>query len=85
MEEELLLNAENEIHMFSLHYIYLTRINEALQQFSDAWNNHPLSTEQNLSPVQLWISGLSRSSGTSPDLLTEVIVFFFLNSLANPL
>ena len=85
MEEELLLNAENEIHMFSLHYIYLTRINKALQQFSDDWNNHPLSTEQNLSPVQLWISGLTRSSGTSPDLLTEVIVFFFLNSLANPL
>ena len=72
MEEELLLNAENEIHMFSLHYIYLTRINKVLQQFSDAWNNHPLSTEQNLSPVQLWISGLYHSSGTSPDLLTEV-------------
>ncbi len=40
LEEEYLLNSENEIHVFALHYVYLTRINQALQQFSVAWNEH---------------------------------------------
>lgn len=71
MEEEHLLETENDIHMFSLHYIYLSRINIALQQFSEAWNCHPLSTERNLSPIQLWISGLSCNSGTE-DVISEV-------------
>ena len=28
--------------------------------FTEAWNNHPLSSSRNLSPQQLWITGLSR-------------------------
>ncbi len=72
LEEEYLLNPENEIHVFALHYVYWTRINQALQQFSDAWNNHSLSSEHNLSPIQLWITGLSNACGRSSDLLTEV-------------
>lgn len=71
MEEEHLLNLENDIHMFSLHYIYLYRINLALQQFSESWNNHSMSTERNLSPIQLWISGLSRNTVIA-DVMSEV-------------
>ena len=33
-------------------------------QFIDGWNNHPLSTERNLTPNQLWIFGLHQISGT---------------------
>jgi len=76
LEEEFLLNPENEIHIFSLHYIYLTRMNQALQQFSEAWNNHSLSTEGNFSLVQLWISGLSNMFESSLDLMTEVRKFY---------
>lgn len=71
MEQELLLNIEDDIHLFCLHYIYLTRINNALREFSNAWNNHPLSSERNLSPLQLWISGLSCTTSIE-DTLTEV-------------
>lgn len=71
MEEELLLNIDNELHLFSLHYVYLTRINNALHQFKVAWNNHSLSTERNMSPIQLWISGLSRASSVV-DVRSEV-------------
>lgn len=80
LEEEFLLNPENEIHIFSLHYIYLTRMNKALQQFTEAWNNHSLSTERNMSPIQLWIIGLSNVSGSSLDLLTEVNFYNFGDS-----
>lgn len=69
MEEEHLLDVLNEVHIFCLHYVFLTRINVALNQFNDAWNHHPLSSESNMSPMQLWISGLSRMS---TDVLTEV-------------
>lgn len=67
MEEEQLLNVEDDIHMFSLHYVYLPRINYALRQFMDAWNNHPLSTCRNLSPMQLWILGQSMHANGNLD------------------
>ena len=53
------LDIDNMIHMFCLHYVFLPRLNHALSVFKDAWNYHPLSTEHNLSPLQLWISGLT--------------------------
>ena len=71
MEEIHVLNVDDEIHLYCLHYIYLTRINTALRHFLDGWNNHPLSSEQGMSPLQLWISGLSRSPEES---ITEVSI-----------
>ncbi len=75
MEDEQLLDPDSEIHMFSLHYIYINRLNGALQQFSEAWNHHPLSTERNMSPMQLFISGLSRSAFLLQDNITEVMIY----------
>ena len=60
MEDVYILNVDNNIHMFCLHYIFLPRINHAVNQFLEAWNHHPLSSMRNLSPIQLWISGLSQ-------------------------
>ena len=74
MEDLHILNVDNDIHMFCLHYIFLPRINHAIGQFLEAWNNHPLSTMSNLSPTQLWISGLSRTSVN--DEITEVSKFY---------
>ncbi|XP_019853028.1 PREDICTED: uncharacterized protein LOC109582628 [Amphimedon queenslandica] len=59
MEDEMLLNIEDDIHMFAFHYVFLKRINHALTQFMEAWNNHPLSSCHNMTPIQLWIQGLS--------------------------
>ena len=74
MEDQFLLDINDEIHLFCLHYVFLPRINLALNLFKNAWNNHPLSTERNLSPIQLWISGLSRQ--LPPNELTEVILVY---------
>ena len=57
MEEIGVLNVDNEVHMFCLHYIYLPRINHSLERFISTWNHHPLGNERNMSPVQLWIAG----------------------------
>ena len=43
---------------------FLPRINVPLNTFKDGWNNHPLSSESGLSPIQLWISGIVRQNLT---------------------
>ena len=48
------LNPDNEVDMFCLHYVFIPRINSSLLEFQSAWNQHPLSTENNLSPLQLY-------------------------------
>ena len=70
MEDMGILNVENEIHIFCLHYIFIHRINRALSHFLEAWNCHPLSSMGNLSPIQLWIAGLSRDS--TEECITDV-------------
>ena len=59
LENEGLLNPDNPIHLFSLHYIFLPRINSSLRSFAQAWNRHPMQSEGGLSPQQLWVSGLA--------------------------
>lgn len=48
------LNTDNESDMYALHYVFLPRINASLSGFKLAWNNHSLSTENNMSPLQLY-------------------------------
>ena len=52
------LDPDNEIHLMALHLTYIPIINQAIEQFVDEWNNHPLSTESNYSPRQLWTLGM---------------------------
>ena len=58
------LGCLNEVDMFCLHYALLPRINQALEGFVESWNNHPVSTCQNLSPNQLFIQGALRQNMT---------------------
>ena len=53
LEQQRALDHDNEADLFCLHYVFIPRINEALHSFKEAWNHHPLSTE-NMSPMQLY-------------------------------
>ena len=57
LEENELLDVDDQVQLFCVHYIFLPRINHSLKQFLVMWNHHPLGSESNLSPVQLWITG----------------------------
>ncbi len=48
------LDPDNEIDLFALHCLYLPRINNLLEEFTKAWNKHPLRTEHNWSPYKIW-------------------------------
>lgn len=57
----------NEVHLLALHVVYLPLINSVIEQFKQQWNNHPLTSESNYTPLQLWVRGLItlRNSGYS--------------------
>ena len=60
LEHHGLLNPLNEIHLFSLQYVYLPQINRALETFRDAWNSHGIRTMHNQTPHQLFVAGALR-------------------------
>ena len=63
MEEQGLLDLDNTVHKFCLHYVFLPRINTSIQAFTDAWNCHPMQSESGNSPQQLWITGMAQFHG----------------------
>ena len=64
------LNSDNDI--FALHYVYLPLLNHKLEQFCQTWSHHPLRTEHNNTPHQLWISGMVTAS-CEPSALQGVL------------
>jgi hypothetical protein len=68
-----LLDPLNEIHLFALHYVFKPRINRALTLFATQWNNHPLSTEGNMSPYQLWIEGFYQFANSNSETIRDVV------------
>ena len=44
LEEEGILDTSNGLHMFSLHYVFLPRINHQLKVFQDSYSHHRLRT-----------------------------------------
>ena len=52
------LDPLNRVDVFCLHYVYLPLINKTLEEFMESWNNHPLSTEHNYTPTQLYCQGV---------------------------
>ena len=61
LEAEYMLDPLNEVDIFCLHFVFIPRINKHLTEFQGSWNYHPLSTEGNMSPLQLLVEGLSQT------------------------
>ena len=54
MEDESILEISDDVHLFSLHHVYVPRISRSLNEFIQQMNNHPVSTENNQLPLQMW-------------------------------
>ena len=61
LEQSDLLDVDNPIHLFTLQYVFLGRINTALTEWMHCFNNHPLQTEHSWSPNQMWLNGMMNS------------------------
>lgn len=73
LEANGLFNPLNEIHLFCLHLVYLPLINSSLQELTSSWNHHPVTSECNLSPRQLWISGMVEMRNSSYSAVQDVL------------
>ena len=67
-----MLDPNNDVHLYCLHYLFIPRINAHLQHWKNAWIKHPLQTEGNLTPEQLWVAGLQRIACSGSVIANEV-------------
>ena len=58
LESILGLDVDNELYPMALHLVYISLLTEALPEFVNYLNNHPLSTESNYSLHQMWALGM---------------------------
>ena len=66
LEDLDLLDPNNPIDLYVLHLVFLPLIQRQLDIFRNGWANHPLRTERNRTPLQLWILGLTSMHSTDP-------------------
>ena len=64
LESQNELDCNDEVHLYCLHLVFVGLINQSLETFAEQWNNHPVTTEQNFSPNQLWVQGMIRTQNT---------------------
>ncbi len=60
LKQKDLLDSSSDVHLYCLHIVYTKLINKAIEEFVKQFNNHPVSTESNFSPNQLWVQGMLR-------------------------
>lgn len=58
------LDCDNEMHLWALHYVYLLRINRDLRLFVNQWNHHGLRTARYMSPYQMFVRGCLQTAVT---------------------
>ena len=72
LEQNDFLSPISSTDLFALHYIFLPRINQSLEEFVGAWNNYAIRTEDRQTPNQLFTAGslqLHNSRLTALDFL----------------
>ena len=60
LEEANLLNPDDVVDLCALHFVFLPIIQRHLDTFREAWCSHPIRTEHNRTPHQLWILGMQQ-------------------------
>lgn len=73
LETHGLFDPLSEIHLFSLQFVYIPLVNDSLEDLTQNWNYHGLSTESNRTPRQLWIQGMLSNSHTDLVAVTDVL------------
>ena len=64
------MDLSNLLHIYTLQFLFLPRINADLQQFIEMWNNHKLSSESNRTPQQLLLH-YNADSTASPVVIDD--------------
>ena len=70
-----ILDIENALHKYLLHFIFVPRINHVIKGFVKGWNCHPLRNEHNWSPEKLWSNGMLDLRNSSIQHVSEMDQF----------
>ncbi|KAJ3516069.1 hypothetical protein NMY22_g14294 [Coprinellus aureogranulatus] len=54
MEDVGLLDPNNQLHLLALYIVFQPRIQKALDETRTSWNNHPIRTARNKTPVAIY-------------------------------
>jgi len=49
------MDNDNDLHMYVLQYVFMSRIQDELDDFRQAWNNHAVTGEHGRTPNQLLV------------------------------
>ena len=58
MEDMGMLDPNNDIDIYCLNLCTKPLLQKTLSEWADGWNSHPVSTECNFTPKQMFTSGL---------------------------
>ncbi|KZR99875.1 Uncharacterized protein APZ42_004087, partial [Daphnia magna] len=58
MEQNEILDADNEVELFCLHFTCMDLLKRHMKYFQNTWNCHPVRTEKNMTPEMLFEGGL---------------------------
>ncbi|XP_047667772.1 uncharacterized protein zgc:174680 isoform X2 [Tachysurus fulvidraco] len=76
LEVDGMLDVSDSLHVFCAHYVFLPRLKRDLHTFSEGWDNHPLRSENGLTPNQMWIMGhMHNSSGDDEENFQNLELF----------
>ena len=67
LEDYGILDPDDEVDLWCLHFVFLKEINQSLSRWVEGWIRHPLRTERNCSPLQLWIRGMRHTEVPQPE------------------
>ncbi|XP_039620825.1 uncharacterized protein LOC120536499 isoform X2 [Polypterus senegalus] len=84
MEDLLILNADNNVHIACLHLVYRNEINTRLELFRNGWNMRRIRTEGNQTPEQIWSDGLLITNSAPPDVTIEQLLLENLQRIGGP-
>ena len=73
LEQKNIFNPHRELHLLTLHLVYLPLVNDALNAFVEQWNSHPVTSAYNYTPIQLWVRELVASRNTGYSAVNDVL------------
>ena len=73
LESRQAFDPNDEIHLYALHFVFLPLINAALSELRQQWNNHPVTSESNYSPRQLWTQGMLHLRNSHLSAVRDVV------------
>lgn len=73
LESEGVLDPLDELELWCLHKVYIPKVNISLEEFRLQMNHHPIRTERNMSPNQLFVQGILASESATRSILHDTV------------